>query len=48
VYQQTPQALPIEDYLIQVVYGPYEAREAAQVPPDAAETPPAAVPVEEG
>jgi hypothetical protein len=33
VYQQTPQALPIEDYLIQVVYGPYDAREAAQVPP---------------
>jgi hypothetical protein len=46
VYQQTPQALPIEDYLIQVVYGPYEAREAAQVPPETAEVPPEPTPVE--
>lgn len=41
VYQQTPQALPIEDYLPQVVYGPYEVREAAQAPPDVTDPVPA-------
>ena len=42
VYQQTPQALPIEDYLAQAVYGPYLARQAARqaaVPPEVVEEP---------
>lgn len=32
VYQQTPQALTIDEYLPQVVYGPYAEREGHVVP----------------
>jgi hypothetical protein len=35
VYQQTPQALTIDEYLPQVVYEPYKARHP--LPPDLAE-----------
>jgi hypothetical protein len=32
VYQQTPQALTIDEYLPQVVYGPYDVREGHGAP----------------
>ena len=35
VYQQTPQALTIDEYLPQVVYEPYKARHP--LPPEVAE-----------
>jgi hypothetical protein len=44
VYQQTPQALTIEEYLPQVVYEPYKARHALPAVPG----PPEAEAAEEG